>query len=361
MQYSVLYRKKDGGWQYVISYKDETGKWKQKSKQGFKGTYAKTKCQDAADKMIEKLKKQILSPKIDDDYSDTTFEELAKMFLRHANSYKEENTLNIYRQSVHACKSLYSTKINEIKHEDIQDCVDEWAKRVQPATVKGYICKIKHIFNFAIEHNAIVNNPAINIEIPKANKIPTVKKALTKNELKTLLNGIKNRDYKLVSLFAAKCGLRLGEILGLTWDNVNLKDKTIRIVQQWKLLRNGKYGFGILKSKNSFREIPVPDSFNKELKIYKSECEEYPDNRLFKYTNVRGLSPRLHKYYKKLGFDITAHSLRHTYATLLISNGTDFKTAAKLLGHDIKQTMYTYSHVTDDMISKAKKTINNMF
>ena len=48
----------------------------------------------------------------------------------------------------------------------------------------------------------------------------------------------------------------------------------------------------------------------------------------------------------------------HTYATNLIANGLDFKTAAKLLGHDIEQTMKTYSHVTDDMMNEAKKIIN---
>ena len=62
-----------------------------------------------------------------------------------------------------------------------------------------------------------------------------------------------------------------------------------------------------------------------------------------------------------VGYEITMHTLRHTYATLLIANGTDFKTAAKLLGHDVEMTIKTYSHVTDDILERVSKTVNIIF
>ena len=58
---------------------------------------------------------------------------------------------------------------------------------------------------------------------------------------------------------------------------------------------------------------------------------------------------------------MSIHELRHTYATALISNGVDFKTVAKLMGHDIEQTMKTYSHVTDDMLNNATKLLSKIF
>ena len=64
---------------------------------------------------------------------------------------------------------------------------------------------------------------------------------------------------------------------------------------------------------------------------------------------------------KRQGYNITLHELRHTYATMLISNGVDFKTAALLLGHDVEQTMKTYSHVNEDMLNKASNIIKNIF
>ena len=65
-----------------------------------------------------------------------------------------------------------------------------------------------------------------------------------------------------------------------------------------------------------------------------------------------------YKYFKLYGYNISIHELRHTYATMLISKGLDFKTVAKLMGHEVEQTLKTYSHVTDDMMKKAKDIIN---
>ena len=78
---------------------------------------------------------------------------------------------------------------------------------------------------------------------------------------------------------------------------------------------------------------------------------------LKEYLNGKSLS----ELSKELGYNICLHELRHTYATKLIANGIDFKTAAYLLGHKVEQTMNTYSHVTNDMISNARNIINQNF
>ena len=85
------------------------------------------------------------------------------------------------------------------------------------------------------------------------------------------------------------------------------------------------------------------------------------DNRLFHWVRINTASLLFSTHIKKAGYDITIHELRHTYATILISNGVDFKTAAKLLGHDVEQTMKVYSHVTSDMLENAKNIIENIF
>jgi len=117
--------------------------------------------------------------------------------------------------------------------------------------------------------------------------------------------------------------------------------------------------FGSLKSKNSKRIVPIPPKTLSELKAYKKISATDINNRIIilnKNTYIGTYSPKL----KKL-FGITIHELRHTYATLLISNGIDFKTAAKLLGDDVKQIIKTYSHVTDDMLKNATNKIAKIF
>ncbi|MGG7059270.1 tyrosine-type recombinase/integrase [Clostridium tertium] len=69
----------------------------------------------------------------------------------------------------------------------------------------------------------------------------------------------------------------------------------------------------------------------------------------------------LRNYTKKLGYNLSIHEFRHTYATTLISRGFDFKTVAKLMVHDIEQTMKTYSHVTDDMLNNATNVLAKIF
>lgn len=65
--------------------------------------------------------------------------------------------------------------------------------------------------------------------------------------------------------------------------------------------------------------------------------------------------------YSNLGYNITVHDLRHTYATHLIANGLDFKTVAELMGHDVSETIKTYSHFTNDMMQRATDVIKKPF
>nr|WP_311138063.1 site-specific integrase [Clostridium botulinum] len=73
----------------------------------------------------------------------------------------------------------------------------------------------------------------------------------------------------MVAFIAANTGMRLGEILGLTWNDVDFKDNTVNVNKQWKILKNGKSGFGPVKSKNSNRIIPISKNVKNELKNYK--------------------------------------------------------------------------------------------
>ncbi|SFC21403.1 Phage integrase family protein [Clostridium uliginosum] len=82
--------------------------------------------------------------------------------------------------------------------------------------------------------------------------------------------------------------------------------------------------------------------------------------RIMKNRSTSETDAFLNRKFKKLGFNITIHELRHTSATKLIV-GIDFKTAAKLLGHYVKETMKTYSHVNDDMMQRATDLIGKIF
>ncbi len=358
MEYNITYREKDGGIQFIISYKDQNGKWKQKSKQGFA---KKGDAKKVADKMLDELKKDFRLD-LNSELKGITFDKFTKMFIEHQELYKEYYTVKTYKNTIQKFNSLKDMELSEIKSPHIQECIDAMVKDgLNSSTIKTYVSKIKTVFNNAIKpHKILIQNPVADIEVPE-NKNNYKIKALTKVELDRLLKNIDNKSYYIISLIAAKCGLRIGEIVGLTWNDINFINGTIKINKQWKFLKTKKWGFGSTKTENSNRIVPVSKSVLRDLKKYKKYSPASIDSRIVSYVSTASVGVHLGRIYKKIGFDISVHDLRHTYATMLIAGGVDFKTAAALLGHDVEQTMKTYSHVTDDMTTKAKKIINNIF
>ena len=155
--------------------------------------------------------------------------------------------------------------------------------------------------------------------------------------------------------------MRIGECLGLTEDVLDFKNNSIKINKQFKFVSSTEYGLGELKSKNSNRVIPIPESTMNVIKLYIDMYPRAKDGRIFDFGEKRSFQTVMNKRIKTLGFNVCLHELRHTYATKLVASGLDFKTAAYILGHTVEQTMNTYSHVTDDMKEIAANKINNIF
>ncbi len=355
MEYNITYRQKDKGWQYIISYK-VNGKWKQKSKQGFK---SKKEAKPYAEIALQELKNNL---NLNQELKDITFEEFKDLYIEHISLYMQENTIKLYHMALKHFESLYKLEMNRINTLHIQSCIDKMVVAgLSYGSIKTYKNRITSIFNSSVtKYNILSVSPATNLEI-KTPKEPSKKRALTDNDLKDLINKTQNMKYKVMFSLAGMCGLRLGEILGLKWDKIDFKNNTITIDIQWKNLPNNSVGFGELKSANSYRTVPMPPLVRKLLLQWKSNSITDIHNRVIIYKNVTGLTSLLKNYIKKIGYDLSIHELRHTYATALISNGVDFKTVAKLMGHDIEQTMKTYSHVTDDMLNNATKLLSKIF
>lgn len=232
------------------------------------------------------------------------------------------------------------------------------------SNIKLHVSRIKTLFDRATKkpYKVIAKTPLDeNIELPDEKEEYKKVKALTKLELENLLSIVKPEKDYIICLIASTCGLRVGEILGLTWNDIDEKNKIMVVNKQWKLLKNGKIGFGSVKRQNSNREVPIPDKTLSELLKYKKDNPTDIYNRIILDKDVYAVSKRINPKLRRYGYDVCLHDLRHTYATTLISNGVDFKTVARLMGHDVEQTIKTYSHVTDDMIKNAANILNSVF
>lgn len=357
LQYNINFRPKDSGFQIRISYKDpKTGKWKEKSKQGFK---TKKLAKLGADKLLTQLKEELERNKDIVGDENVTVGEMKKVYLEHIQTYR---TFNTYKSTRAALSNfdLDDTKLTELSIIDIQKCIDKLAARkLSPTTVKRRVTAFRTMLKFAHSQYGL---PIPNLELlvlPEKKDLTSKRRAMDKHEINFLLKHMKMKHYNYyrVCVVAANTGMRLGEVLGLTWDCVDWENAIITVNKQWKELDKGVFGFGELKSKNSYRKIPVTRSFLDTLREIKSINKGSLDNRVIdNFDNYLSLCVNINKCIRR-NYDISMHDFRHSFATRLIHEGLDFKTTAKILGHDVEQTIRVYSHVTDEMMEKAKKVI----
>lgn len=148
-------------------------------------------------------------------------------------------------------------------------------------------------------------------------------------------------------------GLRLGEVLGLQWQDFNYKERTLRVERQWT--RYGEYGPP--KTKSSKRTVPVPDALCEALRG-RWVVAEYAEQEHPIFASRAG-TPLGHRNVTRRGFEaardeaklaesLTFHDLRHAAASRLIAAGVDDATTAKALGHkDSTITRRVYAHVYD--------------
>ena len=353
MEYNITYRKKDKGLQVIISYK-EGSKWKQKSKQGFEDNRkGKNEAKQWAITTLEDLQKIV---KDVNDFVGITYKEFVIEYLEYKKSTISYNTYKSYKRSLEKFDLLNDYKLTEINPLLVRRAYEK-AKLNNDINVviHCYSC-LRSMFKCAMDdYDLIIKNPCKPI---KEKKRKAERRALTFAEQETLLKKLEANESMYIyisSLIALKCGLRQGEILGLTWSDIDVVKCEINVNKQWKQRYDKTYGFGETKNK-SVRKVPISKEVIKELYRYKATIPISMDNRVIGANNICDQCIRA---YKRRGFSyISLHNLRHTYATNLIANGIDFKTVAALIGDNVDMVMKVYSHVTDDMLNKARDIIN---
>lgn len=245
-------------------------------------------------------------------------------------------------------------KIEGIDHETISGFLGSVHQKGQKATTANRILSgIKAFFNYAFEEQLIVNDPT---ELIESAKIPrTLPDTLTHEDIMNMLNGVDRskkfgeRDLAILETLYS-CGLRVSELIHLEISQLYLNDGFIRVI-----------GKG-----DKQRLVPIGQAAIKQIKLYLFESrpslKEDDNHSHFVFLNHHGRSMSrmaIFNIVKQSAVNagikkkISPHTLRHSFATELITGGADLRAVQEMLGHESISTTEIYTHLSKDHLKEV--------
>ena len=220
----------------------------------------------------------------------------------------------------------------------------------------------------AVRGGIIGRNPCIGALIPKSK--PEEMKVLTADQVTRFLVAAESSRYKALYHLAITTGMRYGELIGLKWSDIDWDKGTIKIQRQLQYIPHRGYEFNDPKTRSGTRTVLLGKTALAKLKEHYYEYA-YRDRTGENLIFVNGIGTkvyfkRFHKDFKRVlelaGLpDIRFHDLRHTAATLMISNGIPVVVVSKILGHSKPSvTMNIYAHVSTEMQTEAAQLMENL-
>lgn len=383
----------------ISKYKfDEAGKcilWRailmigynEEGKRKYKNFYGKT--QKEVKEKLDNYKREMLLTSSNIDYDKLTVQDYYYMWLMdHKKTYKPTSFKEyegIYRLYIKdsIIGNTYIKKLNQSTLK--RHYSDLMSMGKSPQVIIKINTKLKTCLNSAVRDDIIIKNVCSLVELPKYTKIKK-REVLTLEEQCKFCEYIKGHNLELLFLTALCTGMRLSELLGLKWNNIDFKNCTISITETLQKV----YVFGddinekrltnvqqTPKTDTSTDIIPLPSSLIPKLKAHRlnqiknkmlyGESYIISDyvftDEIGKTIDNKRPNRTLQTILKKL--DITPikfHGLRKTYATRLFENGVPPKTVQTLLRHaDFQTTMNIYTEVMEDVKLKAVDTLNSIF
>lgn len=338
-----------------------------------------------------------ISDIVNKDKSKITVKELLELWLETKKITITNKTFLYYENCINMINKDFSTiKAFKLKTESIELALNRLIEGgLSSSTASHYYTTLNTAYNWGVTRGYVPKNPLAVIKKPKRSK--TEMCVYDEEQLNKLLEAIKHKTIYIPVMLAATTGMRLGEICGLRWQNVDLDNGYIQLKDQLQEINNN-LELVPLKTASSKRKILLLDYTIEALKELRNNQHLNKDYLSDKYNNndfvvcqnngdpynPSYISRNYKRVMKEYKYKITInkdsnetkevslhellniplirfHDLRHTHATLLLKLNIHPKIVADRLGHgDIKITLQTYSHILPDIQKQAISELNKI-
>lgn len=297
----------------------------------------------------------------------------------------EVSKKNTVKASTFECYNMYIrkhiymddigyVKLTKLKPLHFKQFYTEKLKVLAPASVVKLHNILKSALNEAVDNEYVKKNPLLGVETPNAQKREI--EILTIHEQETFIKNLDGETLQPFFLLALQTGLRIGEIIALKWDCVDL-DKNIitvkatskRVITEFDKNYDGIKSKVVLqspKTNRSYRTVPLMSSASEMLRNLKDKRN---DNDIVFRTSTqsmyeaKNINRTLKRILEKAKIKhMTFHSLRHTFVSIMLENNVDIKTISEIVGHTKTSfTLDTYAHLLPNKKHDAVEKIGHYF
>lgn len=345
-----IYKRKDNRWEG--RYK--TGYIKGKSK--YKSVYGKSYSE-----VKEKLIKLKAVPVRNNSSGSVTVKELFDEWLSAIKLKVKPSTYANYKMKAdkHILPNFGTLRYENITVQSVHEFIE---RKLKSGLSAKYVADIVIVFKSMAKYISKIHgfrNPVQDVVIPKSEHSEMkLLSEIQQNQLcRYLLNNLNNTS--LCILLSLYTGLRVGEICGLQWSDID-SEKNILTVRRTVQRINSGILIDSPKTKNSLRSVPVPKFIKNILEKFRKSDNIYILSENIRPAEPRTIQRRFKTILKKANLpSVNYHSLRHMFATNCIKIGFDVKTLSEILGHSsVETTLNRYVHSSMERKSYLMNLLN---
>ncbi|MBM7556311.1 site-specific tyrosine recombinase/integron integrase [Halanaerobacter jeridensis] len=257
-----------------------------------------------------------------------------------------EKTEKVYMSHIRQFARFINKKLSRVTDAEIKDyLLDLLDQDLSHSFVNQGISAIKFLAR------EVLDNKDISVVLSRPQKEKKLPEVLSKKEVAKILDSLDNPKHKTILYVVYSAGLRVSEVVKLKMDDINSDRMLIKINQG----KGRKDRYTIL-SESCLKQIKMYHQ------LYQPEKRLFPGGKEGEHLTTRSVQRIFKKACRKANItkDVSVHTLRHSFATHLLEQGTDLRYIQKLLGHKSSTTTEIYTHVSKRDIANIESPLDNL-